>query len=66
MDFEQIYDGEWFEPLPQRGHKMACCDCSLVHRMDFRVRDGKVQIRAVRDTRETAARRRRKTGRVIN
>lgn len=58
MRYEQVYDGEWIRPTPQRGHKMACCDCGLVHRIDFRVVDGRVEFRAVRDTRATARRRR--------
>jgi len=64
MRYTQVLDGEWIQPMPQRGHKMACCDCGLVHRMDFRVRAGKVQFRAVRDVRATRGRRKRqaKTG----
>jgi hypothetical protein len=60
MKYTQVHDGEWFEPKPQRGHKTRCCDCGLIHRMDFRVRDGKVQIRAVRDKRATKAFRQRR------
>jgi hypothetical protein len=60
MKYTQINDGEWFEPKPQRGHKMACCDCGLIHTMNFRVKDGKVQIQATRDNRATANRRRGK------
>jgi hypothetical protein len=56
--YPQVYDGDWIEPTPQRGHKMRCCDCSLIHVMDFRVRDGKVQFRPRRDNRATAAARR--------
>lgn len=47
-EFEQVMDGEWFEPKPQHGHLMKCCDCGLVHRMNFRVSDGKVQLQAFR------------------
>ncbi len=49
-------DGEWVQPLT--GYKMACCDCGLVHRMEFRGVRGKIQFRAYRDNRATAARRR--------
>lgn len=28
--------GEWVTPKME-GYKMACCDCCLVHSMDFRV-----------------------------
>lgn len=26
---------EWRHPLP--GHRMACCDCGLIHEMEFRI-----------------------------
>lgn len=51
--------GEWVQPVC-RGYKMACCDCGLVHKMNFRVvkyADGKrtkVQFQAARDNRATA------------
>lgn len=60
MKYEQVFDGDWVEPTPQRGHKMRCCDCSLIHVMDFRVKNGKVQFRPRRDKRATAAARRGK------
>ncbi len=50
-------NGEWIAPK-QRGFKDACCDCGLVHHMDFRVVDGQIQFKAVRDERATAAMRR--------
>ena len=53
----QQEDGEWVEPL--KGYKMACCDCGLIHKFDFRIRKGKVQFSATRDNRATAQRRRR-------
>jgi len=42
----------------RRGYKMACCDCGLVHKLDFRVRKGKIEFRVFRDNRATAAMRR--------
>jgi hypothetical protein len=59
MTYRQVQDGEWVQPV-RRGYKMACCDCSLVHRVDFRVVNGRVQFRAYRDNRATAAKRRGK------
>ena len=54
-------DGEWF-PLP-RLSKLSCCDCKLTHYLQVRVNKkwGKpqVEMRAWRDARATAARRRR-------
>ena len=39
----------WVQPV-KRGYIMACCDCGLVHRMDFRIQGGRVQFRAQRAT----------------
>lgn len=57
MKYYQQSDGEWVEPT--NDYKMACCDCGLIHKMEFRVRKGKVQFRAFRDNRATAQRRRK-------
>lgn len=62
--YKQVHDGEWVAPV-RRGYKMACCDCGLVHRVDFEVvkRNGgkwaKPIFRAWRDARATALTRRR-------
>lgn len=48
----------WVQPV-RRGYLMACCDCGLVHRMDFRINDGRVQFRAQRAPRYTARERAR-------
>jgi hypothetical protein len=52
-----LMEGEWVTP-PMRGFSEQCCDCGLVHRVDFRVREGKVEFRVYRDGRATAAARR--------
>lgn len=63
----------WVQPKMD-GYKMGCCDCGLVHKMQFRVlklKDAntgvlmpqhmvKVQFRVQRDKRSTAAVRRKK------
>lgn len=49
--------GEWVQPI-RKGYRMACCDCGLVHTMDFRVHGGAIQFRAYRNERSTAAMRR--------
>ena len=55
--------GQWVQPIRRR-YKLACCDCGLVHRMDFRLVTNdrgpgkKIQFRAYRDERATAAMRR--------
>lgn len=38
--------------------RMACCDCLLVHELQFTVKDNKVIVQAWRDNRRTAALRR--------
>ena len=45
---------EWVQPV-RRGYRMRCCDCGLVHTMNFRIRDGRVQLQADRDVRATAS-----------
>ena len=57
--------GKWVQPV-RRGYKLRCCDCGLVHTLDFRVvryaggARAKVQFRAWRDDRATSAIRARK------
>lgn len=41
-------DGQWIQPV-RRGYKMACCDCGLVHKLDFRIKKARVQFAASRD-----------------
>ena len=56
--YPQVSDGEWVQPN-MREYKMACCDCGLIHRMQFRIVKGKkVQLRAWRDNRATGQYRR--------
>ena len=51
--FHSAKDGEWIQPK-MRGYLMSCCDCGLVHKMNFRLaadKDGKnpcVQFQAFR------------------
>lgn len=44
---------EWQQPV-MRGYRMGCCDCGLVHDVEFRLVDGRVQLRARRNNRSTA------------
>ena len=57
--YKQVLDGEWIRPR-MKGWKMACCDCGLVHTMNFRLIGGRVHLQAIRDQRATAAKRRHK------
>ena len=50
---------DWIHPLP--GYKLACCDCGLVHNMEFRIDDlGQVNFRAQRNPRSTGQMRRKR------
>jgi hypothetical protein len=53
-NFKQQKDGEWVQPK-MKGYLMGCCDCGLVHRLDFRVVESKVQFRAFRSPKYTAS-----------
>lgn len=58
--FPPVKAGKWVQPVAS-GYLMACCDCALVHRMDFRVtKTGRVQLRAYRAEGHTKALRKRR------
>lgn len=50
-----VNDGDWIVPTPQEGFRWGCCDCGLMHSVDFRVVDGQVEMRVYRDASGTAA-----------
>ncbi len=64
---KQYYDiqhGEWISPT-RNSYKLKCCDCGLVHRINFRLirlflkgRGKTIQFQMFRDNRATAAVRR--------
>jgi len=55
--YDQVWDGAWID-LPRKGLKLACCDCLLVHDIEFRVRKGGLQARFERNNRATGQLRR--------
>lgn len=57
MKYERPKDHEWIQPV-RKGYKMACCDCGLVHVLNFRVVKGRAQFNAARNNRSTALMRR--------
>lgn len=61
MRYYQQTDGEWVAPS-RKGYKLACCDCGLVHILNFKlVRRGggkTIIFQAFRDERATAQKRR--------
>lgn len=58
MKYRQEYDGEWIRPA-RKGYKIKCCDCGLVHKINFRIRKGNIEYQPFRDNRATAAVRRK-------
>lgn len=57
MRYKRVKDGEWQQPR-RRGYKLGCCDCGLVHILNFRIYGGRIQFQAFRANRNTAAIRR--------
>lgn len=57
MRYKQVYAGEWQQPV-RKGYHMSCCNCGLVHDMDFRVHKGHIQFRVFLNPRATAGIRR--------
>jgi hypothetical protein len=59
-DAVQIVDGKWYvvawggEPFIE-----DCCDCALSHRMTYRLRNGKLEVRYVVDHKRTKSLRRK-------
>ena len=48
---------DWLRPIG-RSYRMACCDCGLVHDLEFRVVASQPEFRARRNNRSTARLRR--------
>jgi len=42
-----VKDNEWIQPI-EHGYMMSCCDCGLIHKMNFRVVDGRAEFQASR------------------
>ena len=57
MSRTKVSDGEWVQPK-RRGYQLECCDCGLVHLLNFRIEGDRVQFQAFRDEMKTAATRR--------
>ena len=54
----QITDGEWVKSGKFTHHE--CCDCGLVHKIDFKLIDGELHEQWIRDEKETRKARKRK------
>ncbi|MCC6779757.1 MAG: hypothetical protein IT537_24515 [Hyphomicrobiales bacterium] len=55
--YDVVAYGTWTRPR-LRNFREQCCDCGLIHRLDFRIVDGRIEFRTRRDDRATAAARR--------
>lgn len=52
--YYHVTDGEWIE-VQMRNNFDQCCDCGLIHRINFRINaKGKIEMQATRDGRATA------------
>lgn len=57
--FHQVIEGEWLR-IPMRGHVDACCDCGLVHVINYRHVKGTLEMQVYIDRRATSSRRRKR------
>lgn len=56
--YYHVSNGEWII-VPRRGFKEQCCDCGLVHKLNFKINaKGQIVIQTSRDERSTSAVRR--------
>lgn len=47
-NYYHVTDGEWLQ-VRMRGQLEQCCDCGLVHKQNYRIRDGKIQVQVFRN-----------------
>ena len=64
MSYQIRKDGEWFDVSEEGGYLLQCCDCGLVHRVNFKLKEGKLWMQAFRDNRRTGQVRRMEGGRL--
>jgi hypothetical protein len=58
VEIRKLDPGVWVRPR-RRGYLFGCCDCGLVHRVDFRVVEGRAEFRLYRAEAATKRLRRR-------
>ena len=56
--YEDVKGGKWYTAPKRMGYLFACCDCGLVHQVDFRIKGKDIQFRLWRDNKATRNRRR--------
>lgn len=62
--YPKVFEGEWIAPR-KTAFRIGCCDCGLVHRLNFKVFStktkkiipGKILLQAFVDSRATAGKR---------
>jgi len=52
MRYYEVKPKEWVGPI-RRGYKFCCCDCGLVHTLNFKIVKGRIYFQADRDNRAT-------------
>jgi hypothetical protein len=52
VKFIQVIEGKWLKW--NKRERWMCCDCSLVHRVQTRMRNGHLEVRMFRDEKMTA------------
>ena len=52
MAYYKPKSNEWVQPI-RKGYKLSCCDCGLVHDVDFRIVNNRVQFRVRRNGKAT-------------
>lgn len=56
MKYKDVGD-DWITPI-RKNYLLICCDCGLCHNFDFRIKNGKIQLRIRRNNHSTANARR--------
>jgi hypothetical protein len=59
LTFEPVGSGEWF-PTGKKRTFIACCDCGLVHQLEFAIIDEWLWMRGYRDYTKTRTQRKKK------
>lgn len=52
LQYEPNYQGEWVVQK-RRGNFIGCCDCGLVHTVNFRMVRGRIEMQVFRNPGET-------------
>jgi len=46
--FVKVREGEWQHPKQEQYYYLKCCDCGLIHRLEFRLHRNRLQLRGWR------------------